>query len=110
MGSVYNRGTRAKPKWYVSYKDAEGERKTVPSKQPAKSLARSFVEEIEARIADGKVGIKQPTDEPLIQSRMEDWIKGLTNRNAADDRSRVKKHVLPSLDHAGSRKSDCRLS
>lgn len=95
MGSVYNRGTRAKPKWYVSYKDAEGDRKTVASKQPTKSLARSFVEEIEARIADGKVGITQPTDEPLIHSRMEDWLEGLTNRNAADDRSRVRKHVLP---------------
>lgn len=95
MGSVYNRGSRAKPKWYVSFKDAEGKRQTVASKQPTKTLARRFVEEIEARIADGKVGIEEPSDEPLIETLMQKWLDGLSNRNAQDDRTRVAKHVLP---------------
>ena len=34
MGSIYNRGTRGNPNWYVAYKDANGKRKAIPSKQP----------------------------------------------------------------------------
>ena len=95
MGSVFNRGTRAKPKWYGKYKDADEKWKTVATKQPTKTLARRWVEQIEARLADGLVGIEQPSEEPKVAELMEQWLAGLTNRNAQDDRKRCENHVLP---------------
>lgn len=95
MGSVYNRGTRAKPNWYGRYKALDGAWKTVPTKQPTKTLAKRYVDQIESRLADGKVGIEEPSEEPLIAKLMNQWLDGLSNRNAQDDRKRVAKHVLP---------------
>ena len=95
MGSVFNRGTRAKPKWYGKYKNADGGWKTVATKQPTKTLAKRYIDQIEGRVADGFVGIEKPSEEPLIAELMEAWLGGLSNRNADDDRSRVRKHVLP---------------
>ena len=50
MGSVFNRGTRAKPKWYGKYKNADGGWKTVATKQPTKSLAKRYIDQIEGRV------------------------------------------------------------
>lgn len=61
MGTVYNRGTRSKPRWYVSFTDRDGTRRWVASKQPTKALARRFLDQIEARIADGLVGSRATT-------------------------------------------------
>ena len=99
MGSVFNRGTRAKPKWYGKYKDADEKWKTVATKQPTKTLAKRYIDQIEGRIADGMVGIERPSEEPKIAELMERWLAGLTNRNAADDRKRCENHVLPVFGH-----------
>ncbi|WP_428262153.1 tyrosine-type recombinase/integrase [Haliangium sp.] len=98
MGSIYNRGTRTKPNWYIAYKDANGRRKTVPSRQPTKALARKYLEQVEARIAAGKIGIEEPTVEPTCGELMNEWAAGLRNRNAQDDRSRLRRHVLPAFE------------
>lgn len=95
MGSIYNRGTRGNPNWYVAFKDENGKRKAIPSKQPTKAQARKFLEQVEARIANGQVGIEKPTAQPLCGELMEKWAAALTNRNAKDDRSRLRRHVLP---------------
>lgn len=95
MGSVYNRGTRNKPNWYARYKDADGTWKSVPSHQPTKAQARRYVEEIEARIAAGKVGIEQPTQLAKCGDLMRQWSDALVNRNATDDRNRMRLHLLP---------------
>ena len=95
MGSIYNRGTRAKPRWYVSFKDLDGKRRSVNSMQPTKTLARRFLEQVEGRIADGKVGIEDPSDEPPMRELLEEWAAGLSNRNAQDDRTRVQRHLIP---------------
>jgi integrase len=97
MGTVYNRGTRAKPNWWVKYKDANGKFQYTPSKQPTKTLAKKFLEQIEANIANGRVGIVEPSSKPTISELMPIWLGGLRNRNADDDRSRVRRHVLPAF-------------
>ncbi len=95
MGSAFNRGTRDRPNWYVKFKDRGGKWKMVPSHQPTKALASRYVGQIEGRIAAGKVGIEQPEKLSCCGDLMDLWSKGLVNRNAADDRTRLKRHVRP---------------
>lgn len=95
MGSAFNRGTRDRPNWYVKFKDRDGKWKMVPSHQPTKALAGRYVGQIESRIAAGKVGIEQPEKLPRCGELMETWAKGLVNRNAGDDRSRLKRDIRP---------------
>ncbi|MDX2088419.1 MAG: site-specific integrase [Kofleriaceae bacterium] len=96
MGTVFNRGTRAKPNWYVGYQE-HGEWKYRPSRQPTKEQAKRYVAEVEARIARGVVGIEESGDAPMFKALFESFLEGLTNRNADDDRSRGRRHVLPAF-------------
>ncbi|MCG8425064.1 MAG: tyrosine-type recombinase/integrase [Proteobacteria bacterium] len=102
MGSVLNRGTRQRPNWYVKYKNEHGTWKQIPSKRPTKAQAREFLAQIEARVHDIRAGLvtgsSAPVDKPArvtCEPLMNRWLDGLRNRNAKDDRSRVRRHVLP---------------
>lgn len=95
MGSVYNRGTRAKPNWWGKFKERDGRWKSVPTKQPTKEQAKNWVKEVEARIRRGQVGVEGAREEPVCGSLMKTWSEGLRNRNARDDRSRLKNHLMP---------------
>lgn len=96
MGTVFNRGTKEKPNWYVGYRE-NGKWKYRPSDQPTKALAKRFVQEIEGRIARGQVGIEEPASAPLCGALIEQFLEGLANRNADDDRSRGRRHLLPKF-------------
>ena len=93
MGTVYNRGTRATPLWYVSYRE-HGKRVTRASHMPTKAQAKLFLGEIESRVARGTVGIEESGDAPMFEPLFTLFLEGLTNRNAKDDRSRGKRHVM----------------
>src|SRR5262245_44879803 len=95
MGSIVSRGTRDKPRWYVKYRDADGRWKMRLSGRPTKEPARRYLASVEARVAAGRVGIEAPSDAPLVGALMDDWAKGLVNRNAEDDRRRLEKHLRP---------------
>ena len=63
---------------------------------------RKLLAEIEARVAVGKPGMEvdeiQPPPAPgeaLCGPLIDQWLGGLLNRNAADDRSRVMRDVRP---------------
>lgn len=77
MGSVFNRGSKASPNWYVKYKNERGTWQTVPSNQPTKALARQFLAQLEANIANGKVGIVDTSRSPLCGVLMEQWGQAL---------------------------------
>lgn len=68
MGSVYNRGTKAAPNWWCKYKDADGRWKAKATDQPTKESAKTFVSAIEARVANGKVGIIEKTAEEVART------------------------------------------
>lgn len=70
MASVYNRGTKHRPHWWVEYRDIDGRRKAVPSRQPTKKQARLYAEKVEARIAAGNVGIPERTPEEASRRRL----------------------------------------
>ena len=92
MGTVYNRGTRAAPLWYVSYSE-HGKRVTRPSHMPTKAQAKLFLGEIESRVARGTVGIEPSGDAAMFEDEFQSFLKGLTNRNSKDDQSRGARHV-----------------
>lgn len=93
MGTVFNRGTKDKPNWYVGYRD-NGRWIYKPSQQPTKAQAKRFVHEIEARLSRGQIGIEDHADAPTFGPLFTAFLGGLTNRNAGDDRSRGRRHVL----------------
>lgn len=95
MTCVINRGTARKPKWYVKFKDERGKWRMRASHQPTKEQARRFGDELQARIRRGQVGIVEPSQEPPVRELMEQWLKGLRNRNAQDNRTRWARHVMP---------------
>jgi integrase len=94
MGTVFNRGTRGNPNWYVGYVE-QGKWKYRPSHQPTKEQARRFLAELEARIARGQLGLVEATDIPQVEPLLEQFLEGLTNRNAEDDRGRARRHLVP---------------
>ena len=96
MGTVFNRGTKDKPNWYVGYRQ-NGRWIYKPSQQATKALAKRWVQEIEGRVARGNVGIDEPDASPTFKVLFEQFSDGLTNRNAKDDRSRGKRHVVPKF-------------
>jgi len=97
MGSVFNRGMRQKPSWYIKFRDLDGEWRMRPSGPPTKAMAQRVLGQVESRIAAGKVGIEQPRKQDRVGPLMDRWAKGLTNRNADDDRTRLKRHLLPKF-------------
>ncbi|MBA3461468.1 MAG: site-specific integrase [Deltaproteobacteria bacterium] len=50
--------------------------------------------EIEGRISRGHVGIEDTSDAPAFQPLFDAFLDGLINRNADDDRSRGRRHVV----------------
>jgi len=97
MAHVYNRGTKHEPQWYVRFRDSDGRWVSRPCHQQTKAQAEAYAHQIAARIAAGKVGIETPDKEPPCRDLMETWAASLMNRNAADDRSRLRRHLLPAF-------------
>ena len=96
MGTVFNRGTKDKPNWYVGYRES-GRWIYKPSRRSTKAQAKRWVQEIESRIARGQVGIEDDEDAPAFKPAFDSFLDGLTNRNADDDRSRGRRHLLPKF-------------
>ena len=84
-----------KPNWYVGYRE-NGRWVYKPSQQPTKAQAKRW-SRIEGRVSRGHVGIDESDDSPTFKVLFEQFSEGLTNRNAADDRSRGKRHVVPKF-------------
>jgi integrase len=109
MGSVFNRGTRHKPNWYIKFRDLDGAWKMVPSKKPTKAQAETYLKVVESNISDGKAGVRQLSSEEVSQQRLtvkelgERFLKDYTSprlKDAALYRKRVgylfRKHLFPS--------------
>ena len=63
MGSVFNRGTKDRPLWYVQYREG-GRWKMANSRQTSKAKALRFLHLAEERVAQGKVGISRTNRAP----------------------------------------------
>ena len=103
MGRVVIRGSRDNPRVYADFYDVDRTRRTRLLRGAKTKLeGRKRLAEIEARVAAGKPGMLADDEPPpatpgkaLCGPLMDEWLGGLANRNAADDRSRVKRDVQP---------------
>lgn len=111
MGTIYKRGTRANPRFYFQYRDGrtpDGRRRyTTHAATGARTLedARKQLLLVETRIAQGLPAFQEPPapkpPEPQAQRMaglIKEWKDGLANRSAADDRSRIERHLAPRFD------------
>ncbi len=104
MASIVDRGTRAAPKFFCKYDffgvDEEGkpERRqrwkllagVQNKKQALQELAR-----VERDLATGKDPFPKQVMPTAVKALLEGWAEGLTNRNASNDRTIVRKHLVP---------------
>jgi len=94
MGTVFNRGDQGQPE-LVRRVSGDGRWVYKASRQPTKALSKPWIQEIESRIARGQAGIEDNDEAPMFKPLFDAFLDGLTNRNAADDRSRARRHLLP---------------
>ena len=101
MGSIYKRGSRASTRYYLHYRSGtkiDGTpRYEMRAAKGARTMedARKQLALIEARVGQGLNPIPpEKATSPGMKTLLERWRDGLTNRNAADDRSRIDRHLL----------------
>jgi len=106
MGSIYKRGSRAQPRFYLHYrlgKKPDGSPQyEMRSAKGARTMedARKQLAVIEARLSQGLPAV--PEQQPLptdLRPLLERWRDGLSNRNEDDDRSRIDRHLLTRFGH-----------
>src|SRR5687768_6293467 len=75
MGSIVNRGTKATPRWYVTYKDNAGRWRMVNSKQDTRAKALKYLAGLEGRVAQGKVGLEERRREGTFGELADYWLE-----------------------------------
>src|SRR5712692_6594751 len=111
MASVYNRGSRAKPNFWVSWIDGNG-RHRAEKVGPDRAVAVQVKAKIEADTAAVKAGrrfgieTEAPRPVPLFDEASDAWIKMRSTvgadgqpafRSWRDDQTRLKKHLRPTF-------------
>jgi len=66
--------------WYVRFRDVDGRRKMRASHQPTKAMARRFLVQIEARVAQDLIGMPKPaavapTVETLVERYLDEYSR-----------------------------------
>jgi integrase len=74
MGSVFNRGSKDRPLWYVQYREG-GRWKMANSRQTSKAKALRFLHAAEERVAQGKVGIEPEKPGTLFNAVADEWLR-----------------------------------
>ena len=108
MGTIFKRGTRANPRFYFQYREGRlpngRPRYTTHAANGARTMedARKQLALVETRIAQGlppfpEAAPPKPPERQQDQLRtlFVEWRDGLANRSAADDRSRIDRHLIP---------------
>jgi integrase len=97
MASTYNRGTRAKPRYYASVKLLDGTWRAYPTHALDKATADRIAAEMQQRADKGLPPVEKKEKRPTVSELAELWMGGLTNRNRDQDRLRVRKYILPEF-------------
>jgi len=96
MGSIFNRGTRDRPRYIAAYRDIDGVwRQRVLKGCRTKAEGKQLLAAIEKNVAEGRVGLAPIKPSPLAEPLMEEWAKQLSTKRAPEDRYAMRKHLLP---------------
>jgi integrase len=97
MASTYNRGTRAKPRWYASVKLLDGSWKAYPTHSLDKATADRIAAEMQQRADKGLPPVEKREKRQTVAELAALWTAGLGNRTADLDKGRVRKYLLPEF-------------
>ena len=97
MASVFNRGTRVLPKWYVQVKLLDGTWYNFRVHVTTKPEAREAAERMQQRIDEGKPPIERAEAQETVGELMEKWLGALENRAREGDEYSARKHVVPEF-------------
>jgi integrase len=97
MASTYNRGTRAKPRYYASVKLLDGTWKAYPTHALDKTTADKIAAEMQQRVDRGLPPVEKIEKRKTVAELAELWMGGLANRNREHDKLRVRKYILPEF-------------
>jgi integrase len=103
MGSIYTRGTRARPRFYLYYREG-----TNPDGSPRyvqraakgaknKGDARKMLVEAEARVGRGESGQVSVGVVARMEPLLTEWRDSLTNRSAYQDRKVIDRDLIPTF-------------
>ncbi|HSZ82834.1 MAG TPA: hypothetical protein VLA14_11160, partial [Polyangia bacterium] len=103
MGSIYTRGTRARPRYYLYYREG-----TNPDGSPryvqraakgaeTKADARKALAEAEARVARGLPGHVEIGIVANVEPLMKEWRDSLRNRSAYQDRKVIDRDLIKTF-------------
>jgi hypothetical protein len=88
MASTYNRGTRAKPRWYASVELLDGSWKAYPAHALDKATADRIAAEMQPRADRGLPPVEKVQKRQKVAELPELWMAGLTNRTREQDKGR----------------------
>ncbi len=97
MASTYNRGTRTKPRWYASVKLLDGTWKAYPTHAIDKETADRRASEMQIRADRGLPPVEKIEKRKTVAELAELWTGGLTNRTCEQDKTRVRKYLIPEF-------------
>src|SRR5712664_619442 len=111
MASVFNRGTRAKPNWWVGWIDRSGkhrQQKVGPDRGLAVQVKAKIESDLAAKHVERRFAVdtEAPPPAPLFNAAADDWIDmrstlGADGRPAfrawRDDQTRLKQHLRPKF-------------
>lgn len=96
MASVFFRGPKTSPRWYARIKSSSGAWISRRVRQETRREAMAVARALEAKAERQRLGLEAPDSaRQLCADVARRWEAQLTNRAAADDRSRLRLHVLP---------------
>lgn len=103
MGTIYSRGTRATPRFYMYYREGSKADGSPLYRMKVAKGARNQVEakrqlaEIETRIGRGDPAVPAPVVRQDMGDLLTEWAESITNRNAHDDRRIILRDLIPAF-------------
>jgi integrase len=96
MASVFFRGPKSAPRFYARFKAADGKWRSRRVRQLTRRDAVKVAQAMEAKAERQRVGL-EPSESANLGMRelLAKWECGLVNRAAYDDRSRLRRWVMP---------------
>lgn len=96
MASVFNRGSKDNPRWFVRFRDGAGVWRSRRTQQQTRREALAVARQLEAQEERRRLGLEAPAHAALsCRVLMERWAGALANRAARSDQYRIAKHLVP---------------
>jgi integrase len=109
MASVFFRGPRSTPRWFARYRAPDGVWRARRVRVETKGDAMKIARQLEAQAERRRYGLEpQEGADERVGALLARWESGLTNRSAYDDRSRLRKWIVPQW--GGARISEITLA